>query len=142
MKYRVTIGSKSYGVEIEDLSARPIQVKVDGEQVAVHLQEEEVALPVSTMAVTSGAPKKPSVQPVVAAQEYSTKMLNAPIPGKIIAVFVHEGDLVSVGQELLTLEAMKMKNAIRSNRAGTVGQVCVAAGDSVRHGQPLIEFME
>ena len=77
-----------------------------------------------------------------AAQEYSTKMLNAPIPGKIIAVFVHEGDLVSVGQELLTLEAMKMKNAIRANRDGTIASVLVANGDSVKHGQPLIEFTE
>jgi biotin carboxyl carrier protein len=35
---------------------------------------------------------------------------------------------------------MKMKNSIRSPRAGTVGKILVATGQIVRHHDPLLEF--
>jgi len=57
-------------------------------------------------------------------------------------VAVKPGDAIKAGQELLTLEAMKMKNAIRSNRDGVIASVLVAVGDHVKHGQPLVEFSE
>ncbi len=47
---------------------------------------------------------------------------------------------MSRGQVLLILEAMKMKNEIRAERDGVVGAVHVAAGDQVKHGDPLISF--
>ena len=68
--------------------------------------------------------------------------MTAPIPGTIVAVLVKAGESVKTGQELCTLEAMKMKNAIRANRDGTVANVLVANGDSVKYGQPLVEFTE
>ncbi len=60
----------------------------------------------------------------------------------IVAIAVKPGDAVKPGQELLTLEAMKMKNAIRANRDGVVAAVLVAVGDHVKHGQALVEFTE
>jgi biotin carboxyl carrier protein len=49
---------------------------------------------------------------------------------------------VEYGQDLLTLEAMKMKNAIRATRAGTIAAVHVNVGDQVQHGQVLLEFTD
>jgi biotin carboxyl carrier protein len=66
--------------------------------------------------------------------------VTAPLPGVIISIDVKAGDVVKRGQSLLTLEAMKMKNAIRSTREGTIAEVHVANGDQVQHGQLLVSF--
>ncbi len=44
---------------------------------------------------------------------------------------------MEVGQAILVLEAMKMENHINAERAGTVAEIRVAAGDSVGTGDVL-----
>jgi biotin carboxyl carrier protein len=70
------------------------------------------------------------------------KAVLAPIPGVILSVAVCAGATVKVGQELCVLEAMKMKNAIRSTRAGVIANVYVSEGDHVKHGQVLVDFAD
>ncbi len=59
------------------------------------------------------------------------------MPGSILAILVEVGDSVSAGQELCSLEAMKMKNAIRTSRDGVIATIKVAVGQSVAHGDLL-----
>jgi len=66
--------------------------------------------------------------------------VNAPLPGRIIAINVKVGDKVKTNQEVLTLEAMKMENAITSDYAGTVRQILVREGDTVQTDAVLIEI--
>ncbi|MCX2561432.1 acetyl-CoA carboxylase biotin carboxyl carrier protein subunit [Acetobacter farinalis] len=51
--------------------------------------------------------------------------------------FVSEGQVVSAGQTLLLIEAMKTFNQIKAPKAGTVKTLLVASGDPVEFGQPL-----
>jgi biotin carboxyl carrier protein len=62
------------------------------------------------------------------------------MPGVILEVFVQPGDQVKYGQRLCTLEAMKMKNAIRSPRDGVVATVEANSGETVAHGQILFTW--
>ena len=55
----------------------------------------------------------------------------APLPGRVIALKVQEGDTVNAGDEVALLEAMKMENSITSDYSGTVLQVAVVEGDNV-----------
>ena len=64
----------------------------------------------------------------------------SPLPGTIIEIFVRPGDMVEAGTTLLIIEAMKMKNNIRSMHTGKVAQVLVSAGQMVAHKQVLVEF--
>lgn len=66
--------------------------------------------------------------------------LRAPMPGLVLRVDVEEGQEVAEGQGLLIVEAMKMENELRARAAGRVRRVHVAAGESVRRGDFLIEF--
>ena len=68
--------------------------------------------------------------------------LEAPMPGKVIAVKVKAGDAVTRGQELLVVEAMKMENAIRAPRDGKIKSVSAKVGDSVAPGTVLVEMDE
>lgn len=52
--------------------------------------------------------------------------------------FVKVGDTVREGQTVLIIEAMKVMNAIRAPRAGTVTQVMVTNGAPVEYGEPLL----
>lgn len=61
-----------------------------------------------------------------------------PAPGE--PPFVQPGQAVEAGQLLCVIEAMKMFNEVRAERAGTLRQVLVQSGQEVEAGQPLFRF--
>lgn len=140
MKVKVKIDQSSYDVEIEDINSRPVVAIIDGERYEVW--PEETARPTGdaapalkgTVPVTTAA----SATPLKAAAD--SLSVTAPLPGVIVSIDVKPGDNVKHGQTLVTLEAMKMKNAIRATRDGVVAEVHVANGDQVQHGQVLVSF--
>ncbi|AKH44036.1 3-methylcrotonyl-CoA carboxylase alpha subunit [Altererythrobacter atlanticus] len=56
----------------------------------------------------------------------------APMPGKVIAVDVAEGDMVEAGQRLMVLEAMKMEHALTAPFSGTVAELAASEGAQVQ----------
>jgi biotin carboxyl carrier protein len=150
MKLRVKIENEVYEVEVGDLTQRPILAVVDGETFEIYPEDLQaaaapvVAVPAEAApaAEAKPAPKPaaPAVTPPPAAAKAGSSSITAPIPGVILSVAVKVGDAVAVDQEICVLEAMKMKNTIRSDRAGVISAVHVSNGDTVKHGQPLVDF--
>lgn len=68
------------------------------------------------------------------------KTLTSGMPGKIVKVYVNEGDEVPEGGSLLVMEAMKMENEMKATSAVKVAKVHVKDGDSVESGATLISF--
>ena len=68
--------------------------------------------------------------------------LIAPMPGKIMKLCVTEGEIVSSGQELLYMEAMKMEHKIASPINGTVTKIHFNEGQQVEQGSLLMEVDE
>jgi acetyl/propionyl-CoA carboxylase alpha subunit len=66
----------------------------------------------------------------------------APMPGKVLRVFVAAGDTVCAGQSLVVIEAMKMENELTAIGDGVVGAVAVEAGQSVEKGALLVAISE
>ena len=66
-------------------------------------------------------------------------IVSAPMPGKVIAVLVSEGDAVEAGQPLVLVEAMKMETSLAAEITGRVRRVGVAPGQLVEAGQVLVE---
>ena len=66
--------------------------------------------------------------------------LTTPLPGVVVSVAVKEGDVVTAGQALLVIEAMKMEHTIKAPRAGTVKSLKYKPGDRVREGSTLAEI--
>jgi biotin carboxyl carrier protein len=64
--------------------------------------------------------------------------VSVPMPGKVIAILVAEGDTVEKGQGLVIVEAMKMENEVRCPIAGEVKEIKVKQGDTVEGGVPLV----
>ncbi|MEW9552065.1 biotin carboxylase N-terminal domain-containing protein [Nonomuraea sp. NPDC050783] len=61
----------------------------------------------------------------------------APMQGVVIRVLAQEGEAVERGQAIAVLEAMKMEQVVLAPRAGIVGDLCIAAGDTVSRHQVL-----
>jgi 3-methylcrotonyl-CoA carboxylase alpha subunit len=66
--------------------------------------------------------------------------LNAPMPGKVVRLMVAPDELVSRGQTLMVLEAMKMEHAITAPGDGKVAAVFFAEGDQVAEGAELLQL--
>jgi 3-methylcrotonyl-CoA carboxylase alpha subunit len=65
--------------------------------------------------------------------------IEAPMPGKVTAVEVSQGEKVAKGQRLLTLEAMKMEHALTAPFDGTVAELNAKSGAQVTEGQLLVK---
>ena len=67
-------------------------------------------------------------------------LLKSSMPGRVVKVLVAEGDLVTRGQPVLVLEAMKMENELKAPMDGEVASLFVADGDAVDTGAKLLEL--
>jgi len=140
MKVSVKINGQNYDVEIQDINKRPIVAVVDGETFEVH-PETEFATSSTSEPPTRALPA-PTKATATSIQAVSSKTLLAPLPGTVTEIFVLPGAQVEMGQPVCVIEAMKMKNTIRADRSGTVASVSISPGQSVKHKQVLVEFME
>jgi propionyl-CoA carboxylase alpha chain len=62
------------------------------------------------------------------------------MPGLLVSLAVAEGQEVKAGQELATVEAMKMENLLRAERDGKVAKLHAQPGDSLAVDQAILEF--
>ena len=146
-RYRVTIDGRVYDVDIDDPRARPVTARLSGTAYSVDVEptrsgggpDEAAASEVEP--AHADEPTTPLPFPSGSSSEASgdaPRTMTAPIPGSVAKVVASVGLPVERGGELLTIEAMKMFNVIRSPWQGTVSTVHVKDGDRVVQGQPLV----
>lgn len=69
-----------------------------------------------------------------------SKFLVSPMPGSLISVNVNEGDTVQPGQEICVVEAMKMQNVLRAEKASTVKKVLANPGATLQVDEVIVEY--
>ena len=142
-RFRITVDGHTYEVEIDDPRARPVVARIEGDTFLVDIESVD---PRSAAAAGGGPVAAVVPVPILAApptpgRAAGDHLLTAPIPGTIVKVVATVGTVVQRGDELLTIEAMKMFNLIRSPRAGTIAAVHVAERARVAQGDLLITFV-
>ncbi len=68
------------------------------------------------------------------------KELQAPMPGRIVNIAVTIGQELNVGDDILSLEAMKMENVLKAEGIGVVKAINFSSNDVVEKGAVIIEF--
>lgn len=163
-RYTLGLNGREFVVDVQELSADTFAVVVGGEPYQVTLSGDETlpsaaitpgyAVDEGTLAplqaaaaeavppLAARAPAAPRAHASLRAAPAAggVNVLNAPMPGVILALHVKVGDKVQRGQQVAVLDAMKMHNFIGAPRAGTVAEVCVAEGQAVGHGEPIVRF--
>lgn len=122
-KLRVTVDGKSFDVTVEVLDS---QDSAPAPTPANVVRSAAVAAPTHT-APTPAAPAPAGSVP-------------SPLAGKVVSIDVKPGQTVTEGQQLLTLEAMKMNTFVYAPHAGKITEVHVNAGDAVEEGAALISL--
>ncbi len=122
---RITVDGKSYDVHVEVLGEEggPVQPLI-----GTPVRAASVAAPAAA----------PAPAPKAAATAAGDGSLTSPLAAVVVSVDVAIGQTVQAGQQVLTLEAMKMNTVVSATQAGTVKSIAVKQGDSVDEGQELL----
>jgi biotin carboxyl carrier protein len=164
-RYTIAVDGKSITLDVRGLSPDTFEVTIGDRKMAVQLSEgfdlprsaitPDLAASLSSAPAVAPPPPPPGptqsgaavaplelplARPGVATAGAGIGAVTAPMPGVISAVETAPGAQVKRGQQLFSLEAMKMLNAIRSPRDGVVAEVLVARGQTVAFGDPLLRF--
>jgi len=83
---------------------------------------------------------EPDSARVIGAAAVSDGALQSPMPGRIVSVSVSQGQAVSKGQILISLEAMKMEHSLVAPFDGTVAELPVSVGDQVAENVMLVRI--
>lgn len=119
------------------MAARIFKIKIEGRIYEAEVEEIGGNAPPSVTPATKPLTTPPAAtQPVVS--EGGGNAVTAPMPGKIISVSVSKGQQIKAGDIVVILEAMKMEQEIKSSLSGTVKDILVVAGDTVRKEQTLV----
>ncbi len=131
-EFKFVIDGHEYSTTVNEIGQNLAEVTVNGTTFQVEIEKEE----------TPAAAPRRTVQQVVsqAQQAQGTQVVKSPLPGSIVKVKVKAGDKVNVGDELLTMESMKMENSIKAEVAGTVKTVYAEPGKNVMQDDKLLEI--
>lgn len=145
-RYKITVDGTSHDVEVGDVASSQVRVNVDGVEYDVEVPGKPAR---GQSATPAPAPSRPAARPAAAASTpvpsapspgASANAMTAVMPGRVLSVAVSVGDSVSRGDLVCVIEAMKMEQQIGATRDGTISAVHVSDGDTVAHGQMLVEF--
>ena len=119
---------------------------IDGEQVFIQVQRENQTYrllhggsQVDVSIVTPQVAQLLKHMPVKVPPDMS-KYLLSPMPGLLVSLAVNEGDVISAGDELAVLEAMKMENTLLAERDGKVVRIHFEAGASLAVDDIILEL--
>lgn len=143
-EFSFKINGKEYKCAVEEIEAGKTNVTVNGKVYEVETEAPKAAAPAPKPAAAPAA--KPAAAPAAApkveakpaAPVAGGMQVKSPLPGSVIKVLVSEGQAVKKGDTLLTLESMKMENAIMAEADGTVKQIAVTPGQNVMQDDLLI----
>ncbi len=123
---RITIEGKAYEVDVEILGEENEPSKRSASP--ARSRPAAVAAPVAAAPAPAAAGSAPAAAGDVP----------SPLAGKVVSVDVKIGDTVAEGDQVVTLEAMKMNTIVSAPTSGTVTAIHVSDGQSVDEGGALI----
>ena len=139
-EFSFKINGKEYKCAVEEIEAGKTDVTVNGK--VYEVETEKLAAPKVATPKPAAAPapkaEAPKTEAKPAASVAGGAQVKSPLPGSVIKVLVSEGQAVKKGDTLLTLESMKMENAIMAEQDGTVKQIAVTPGQNVMQDDLLV----
>ena len=132
-KLRITVDGKVFDVSVELLD------QVSSTTAAPAPAPVAAPAPAASAPVATPAPA-PARAPAPAPAAAGAGDVPSPLAGKVVSLDVAAGAPVKAGDQILTLEAMKMNTIIYAPASGTLTAFCVNPGDTVQEGQALAKI--
>lgn len=141
-EYKYKINGTIYKVGIGDIEGGIAEVEVNGTPYKVEIEQTAAPAVKVTVPKPAAAPRTATGEKVIAKPAPKAVAggtpVKAPLPGVVLDINVTVGQEVKAADTVITLEAMKMENAIKAGVDGKVASISVAKGDSVLEGAVLI----
>jgi len=127
-QYHLIKDNKSYCIDVLniDYGKNAVTLKINGQLFEGFVQSELDQL-LKEMGLESNA-------------KQVVNELHAPMPGMVLDIHVEKGQIISKGEVLLVLEAMKMENNLKAATDAVIKEVHCNKGNTVNKGQLLITF--
>ena len=132
-EFAFKINGVEYKCAVEPIEAGKTNVTVNGKVYTVETEAPAAPAPKPVAKPAPAPAPKPAAAPAA-----NGLQVKSPLPGSVVKVLVSEGQAVKKGDTLLTLESMKMENAIMAEADGTVKQIAVTPGQNVMQDDLLI----
>lgn len=134
-KLRITVDGKAYEVVVEMLDAAGNPVAAPASAAVPPPAPPVIVASASIAPAPAAAPA-----PAPAASGSSPGDVPSPLSGKIVSIDVKVGQKVAEGDQVVTVEAMKMNTYVTAHKAGTVEAIFVQPGDGVDEGRALLRI--
>jgi oxaloacetate decarboxylase alpha subunit len=118
-------------MDVNQLNDSSYIVSIDGSDYSVTLKED------NSVSINDGLAPKPIAKTETTDNVGSGQIIEAPLGGNIFRAIASRGDVVEADSIVLILEAMKMETEIKAPIAGTITEIFVKPGDTVKPGNPL-----
>jgi geranyl-CoA carboxylase alpha subunit len=138
--YRVNDAGREHGFELEQLTPESVRFRNGAVIESAEYFRDGDRLYFLHRGVTHTARDRTLAAPQAAATNGGDGKVRAAMNGRVVAVLVKPGDRVTVGQPVMTLEAMKMEHVHTASVAGTVSAIDVVEGEQVAMGKVVVEI--
>jgi geranyl-CoA carboxylase alpha subunit len=138
--YIAVVDGSELRFEIDELGPDAIRFRTDGMMESARFLRDGDRLYVLHRGATVAVRDLTLAAPVSAAAAGGDGKVRAAMNGRVVAVLVKPGELVAIGQPVMTLEAMKMEHVHTAGVAGTVSSIDVAEGEQVTTGRIVVEI--
>jgi len=141
----VSLGDRSERADLVRVGESPVYSLILGDsshEISVHRRNGDLEIVIGGQTYTARVLDERAMKIAAAGggptEGATGEILKAPMPGIVVGVAVAVGEEVSAGQGVVTLEAMKMENELKSASGGTVREIRVEVGQGVTQGEPLV----
>lgn len=138
-QFKFTIHGNDYAVDIISLDENIAHIEVNGTPYDVEVHKKIKTS--KTPRVIAPPAKEPSKPDIEKRDRGDAHPITAPLPGNILEIKVKPGDIITKGQVLLVMEAMKMENNVLADRKGVIESIPVKIGDTVLQGDVLVHII-
>lgn len=136
-EFKFVIDGHKFTTTVNELGGDLAEVTVNGTTFKVQIEKDQPSAARPTVHQVVSASQQVAAAPAAGG---AVQVVKSPLPGSIVKVNVKVGDTVKVGDELLTMESMKMENSVKSEFAGVVKAVYAEPGKNVMQEDKLIEI--
>jgi geranyl-CoA carboxylase alpha subunit len=138
--YLARLNGSEHRFEIDELSDDTIRFRSHGVTERVKYLRDGERLYFQHRGITRSVRDLTLAAPEAATSGGGDGKVRASMNGRVVAVLVKQGDQVTAGQPVMTLEAMKMEHVHRAEIAGTIAAIDVAEGEQVAMGKVVVEI--
>lgn len=115
-----------------------------GQEVVQQVVQQTIAAPLAVATSAAVAPQTAATPVATPVAESNLPSINSPMVGTFYSsstpgapAFIKEGDIITEGQVLCIVEAMKLMNEVKADKSGKIAKILVKNGQPVKKGDKL-----